>query len=77
MMGELLTQRRFTQVSFWLLVLLNVPQIVVITIYSIRYAHKFNSCDRVRRKGVQAAARRRYGPRRRVGAVGSAVRLWA
>lgn len=67
MMGELLTQRRFTQISFWLLVFLNLPQIVVITIYSIRYAHKFNSCDRVRLEARRECRPQRRGLRRSTG----------
>ena len=53
-MGELLTQRRFTLISFWVLFFLNVPQIAIITLFSIREAHKFNSCDRVRRQRTAA-----------------------
>ena len=46
MMGELLTQRRFTQISFWLLLILNLPQITMIIWVSLRNLSKFNSCDR-------------------------------
>lgn len=45
-MGELLTQRRFTQISFWVLLLLNLPQLILIVIFSLRNADRFNSCDR-------------------------------
>jgi hypothetical protein len=46
MMGELLSQRRFTQLSFGLVFLFNIPQIVLITVYSARYGDKWASCDR-------------------------------
>lgn len=46
MMGELLTQRRFTQIGFWLALLLSAPQVFMIVWVSIRNVSKFNSCDR-------------------------------
>jgi len=46
MMGELLSQRRFTQLSFGLVFLFNLPQLVLVLLYSVRYWNKWGSCDR-------------------------------
>ncbi len=43
---ELLSQRRFTQLSFYLQAFFSIPQLAVVIFYSVKYGHKWNSCDR-------------------------------
>lgn len=46
MISNLFTQARVTAISFWAVAAMNLPQVGLITYYSVAEADKFNSCDR-------------------------------